>query len=391
MTVRSELEAGGVARLQGAAAIGRGDEDRAELGVEGGLARAAEVGGLGHRRGERADSRREHLPRLGPDRDLDLARRAGRGRPDRQRAETDRAVGQRDGVEQHRLAHEAGDEFAPRPLVELARRADLRHLAALHDDDAVAHRHRLLLVVRHVGDGQAEALLQAADLLAHRAAQAGIEVRERLVEQQHRRLEDERARERDALLLAAGELARQALVHRHQADRRHRRAGPLARQRAGDAGDAQAVGDVGEHVHVRKERVALEHHADVALGRRQIGDVAAGDDDPAAGRRLEPGDHPQRRRLAAAARAEQRRQGPARNAKADLVDGQRPVRIAAVALGDGAEFDPVARLARGRVARFVPSAHAGCGTRARRPSVRSPTSQRISAIASDISAISTVQ
>src|ERR1019366_6121897 len=62
----------------------------------------------------------------------------------------------------------------------------------------------LALVVRDVGDGEAEALLQGTDLLAHRAAQTRVEVRERLVEEQHGRLEDEDedegAGECDALL-----------------------------------------------------------------------------------------------------------------------------------------------------------------------------------------------
>jgi hypothetical protein len=42
---------------------------------------------------------------------------------------------------------------------------------------------------------------------------------EGLVEQQHLRLVGERARHRDALLLAAGELPRQALVHAFRARR----------------------------------------------------------------------------------------------------------------------------------------------------------------------------
>ena len=65
----------------------------------------------------------------------------------------------------------------------------------------------LALVVRDVGDGEAEALLQGTDLLAHRAAQTRVEVRERLVEEQHGRLEDEDegAGECDALLLTTGE------------------------------------------------------------------------------------------------------------------------------------------------------------------------------------------
>ena len=42
-------------------------------------------------------------------------------------------------------------------------------------------------------------------------AQLGVEVRERLVHQEHLRLADDRATERDALALAAGELLRLAL------------------------------------------------------------------------------------------------------------------------------------------------------------------------------------
>ena len=53
-------------------------------------------------------------------------------------------------------------------------------------------------------------LLQDADLARHLLAQRGIQVGQRLVEQQHARLDRQRARQRDALLLAAGQLARQA-------------------------------------------------------------------------------------------------------------------------------------------------------------------------------------
>jgi hypothetical protein len=46
----------------------------------------------------------------------------------------------------------------------------------------------------------------ALDLGAHLHAQLGVEVRERLVEQEHLRLAHDRAAHRDALALAAGEL-----------------------------------------------------------------------------------------------------------------------------------------------------------------------------------------
>ena len=79
-------------------------------------------------------------------------------------------------------------------------------------------------------------LLQLADVLAHAAAQLGVEIRQRLVEQQHLRLEHERARHRDALLLAAGELGWHAPLEALEADQRqlldrHRlRVAPSARR-----------------------------------------------------------------------------------------------------------------------------------------------------------------
>ena len=58
--------------------------------------------------------------------------------------------------------------------------------------------------------------LQPLELGAHPDAQERVERRERLVEQEDLRLGDERAGERDALLLAAGELGRKPLgVARH--------------------------------------------------------------------------------------------------------------------------------------------------------------------------------
>src|SRR3546814_5833414 len=71
----------------------------------------------------------------------------------------------------------------------------------------------LLLIVGDVDRREAELLLQLADVLAHTPAQLGVEIGERLVEQQNRRLQHQRAGDRDALLLAAGELAGQPLAN----------------------------------------------------------------------------------------------------------------------------------------------------------------------------------
>ncbi len=62
-------------------------------------------------------------------------------------------------------ADEVGDEAVGGPLVERLRRPDLEHPALVEDRDAVRERQRLLLVVGHVDGGDAEFLLQLADLV----------------------------------------------------------------------------------------------------------------------------------------------------------------------------------------------------------------------------------
>src|SRR5205823_5101940 len=67
---------------------------------------------------------------------------------------------------------------------------------------------RFVLVVRDVDERHPEALLERAELPPQRLAQLRVEVRERLVEEQDLRLDDERARHGDALLLSARQLIR---------------------------------------------------------------------------------------------------------------------------------------------------------------------------------------
>ena len=177
------------------------------------------------------------LDRLGTDGDLALAvGRAAVRQQQRHRAERHirprRIAPRNHAAHPVGVAHEAGDERVARLLVELARRAFLRDHRPVHHDDAVGDGHRLGLVVRDVDDGEAQTLLQVADLLAHLAAQPRVEVRQRLVEQQHLRLEHERARDGDALLLAAGELGRQPRVEAGEPDGRQRGARLLVRLRA---------------------------------------------------------------------------------------------------------------------------------------------------------------
>jgi len=70
---------------------------------------------------------------------------------------------------------------------------------------------------------------------------------------------------------------------------------------------------------VRIERVALEHHRDVAGARRQRVHHPVADADGAAGDFLEPGNHPQGRRLAAAGGADQHHELVMSDFKVDAV------------------------------------------------------------------------
>jgi hypothetical protein len=136
---------------------------------------------------------------------------------------------------------------------------------------------------------------------------------------------------RDALALAAGELARIAVgepVELHEieqlfhpgADR-----GLLFPDRA--RLHAQAEGDVLEHCHVAEQRVVLEHEADVPLTRALRQCVLAVEGDFARIRPVEAGDDPQQRGLAGARGSEQRQQLAIVDLEVDAVEGGKTAEL----------------------------------------------------------------
>src|SRR6516225_9000830 len=118
------------------------------------------------------------------------------------------AIIERAALDDVARADETGDEFRARTLVDVLGRARLLDLARVHHRDNVGGGHRFRLVMGDVDRGVAVLVVQAAHLEAHLLAQIGIEIRERLVEEERLGLDDEGARKRHALLLAARELAR---------------------------------------------------------------------------------------------------------------------------------------------------------------------------------------
>jgi hypothetical protein len=132
-----------------------------------------------------------------------------------------------------------------------------------------------------------------------------MEVRERFVHQVDGRLAHDGARERDALLLAARELRRAPRQQVVEADAVRRRTDAPVDVARGDAPRPQREGDVVEDGEVGIERVVLKHHRHVAAGGRDVVDLAIADPNGAGVDRLESGEQPQQRGLAAAGGAEQ--------------------------------------------------------------------------------------
>ena len=231
-----------------------------------------------------------------------------------------------------RRADEARDEDVGRPVVELERRARLLDDAGVHDDDLVGHRHRLDLVVGDVDGRHLEALVQRLDLRAHLHAQLGVEIGERLVEQEHLRIAHDGAAHGDALPLAARELAGIAVQQLLEAEDLRRPQHLPVHHRGRRLGELQGERHVVEHGHVRVERIVLEHHGDVAVLRRQRIDHPLADGDLARGDVLEAGDHAQQRGLAAAGRPDQHHELAVGNVDADAVQHlDRAERLAHVA------------------------------------------------------------
>src|ERR1700758_847306 len=101
-------------------------------------------------------------------------------------------------------AQKARDEFRARPVEYVERRAALLDMTVTHHDDEIGEGHRFFLRMRNVHEGNAEFLLPALEFGTHLHAQERVERGERFVEQQAARLIQQRAGERDTLLLAAG-------------------------------------------------------------------------------------------------------------------------------------------------------------------------------------------
>ena len=111
---------------------------------------------------------------------------------------------------------------------QLARRAERDHLAVIDDRDAIAQPFGLVHVVRRQQNGAAGAL-ELLDQIPELAPRLRVEAGRRLVEEQQVGVADERAGQREPLLLSARQRRHTRvalLLELHQRDRRPSGVGP---------------------------------------------------------------------------------------------------------------------------------------------------------------------
>ena len=193
--------------------------------------------------------------------------------------------------------------------------------AVEHHRDPVGDHHRLSLVVGDVDSGDSNLLLQRANIEAHFLSELGVEVGQRLVEQQDVGDDDERPRERSALLLATRKLARVASFEARELDFGERGRHPRPDSQRRLFAHLEAEGHVLRYRHVGEQRVVLENHPDVASLRRKVCHAVISEVDVTGVRKLEAGDGAQGRRLAAPRRAEERHQLAVLDVEVEVVDG----------------------------------------------------------------------
>jgi hypothetical protein len=226
-----------------------------------------------------------------------------------------------------RRADESADEEIDRPLVQLLRRRHLLDLPLAHDCDAVAHRHRLDLVVCDINRRHAEVVLDARDLGAHVDSELRVQVRERLVHEIRLWLADDRSAHRHALALPTRERTRLSVEELLEAEDARSFADALFDFVLGHLSQPEPERDVLVHREVGVERVALEDHGDVAISCGHVVDDAVADLDDAFADLLEACDHAQRRCLAAAGGADEDHELAVGDLEVHVAHGTRAARI----------------------------------------------------------------
>ena len=254
------------------------------------------------------------------------------------------------------LADELAHERRGRLLVDRRGRADLFDPAVVHHRDAIGQLQRLFLVVGDEHRDQAKLLVQLAQPAAQADAHLRVQRAERFVKQQQVRLNRQRAGQRHALALAAGQLRRIAAAEAVQLHALqqvlHPRGDPGTRRARAPRSHAQAECDVLGHAQVAEQRVMLEHQADAAFARVHREEILAIAPYAAAVGMVQPGQDAQQGGLAGTGWPQQGKELARRDRQADIVQrGKVAVAASQVGKFQGHAASFSARRAHGRRSR----------------------------------------
>ena len=198
------------------------------------------------------------------------------------------------------MPDEGRDKDVPRALVDGLRTRRLLDLALVHDSNAVGDRECLLLIMGNIDRRDANLFLYRADRGTHLHAQLCIEIGKRFIHEQYARMDDDGAGKCNALLLTARETFGKAILIVRDLYHVEDFIDALLHLRLWHLTQLQPIFYVLPHGEMREDRIALEHHADVALMRGNVIDSLLVEADVAALDAVESCDHAQERRLAAA-------------------------------------------------------------------------------------------
>jgi acyl-CoA thioesterase-1 len=182
--------------------------------------------------------------------------------------------------------------------------------------------------VGHQHQRRAVLAVEVEQQIRHRLAGLAIEIAGRFVGEQQLGRAGEGACDRDALLLAAGQLARVVLEAMAQPDLVQRLERALARSL--DTADLERQHHVFQRAEARQQVKRLEHEADPGPAQPrptilvEIVQPGAGQPDPARARRFQPGQQPQQRGLARARGTDDRQRLPGVQVQTDILHDLQP-------------------------------------------------------------------
>ncbi len=208
--------------------------------------------------------------------------------------------------------------------------------------------------MRVVGDHDdrlLELAVEDAELAEDLVGALAVEVAGRLVGDDQVGVGHDRPGDRDALLLAAGELPGVVVLPPFEADDpqgRHRAAASAAScerwvSRSGSSTFSNAV-MTGIRLYIWKTKPTLSARQRVELGLGHLGQLVVVDHDRARGGPVEAGDQVQQGRLARARGAHQGEELPLLDGQVEVFEHRNPELVAAVFLADASQDDRVRRV-----------------------------------------------